>query len=113
MIDIPTENDFKALPDMVDEALENNRRYGLPAKPPTEITREGLTWSSTTPAGAKAWVDDMMEAIKLMLLAVEIDGWEQDNERSLGILHKYFPGEYERICDLLMDARENAKTLRW
>ncbi len=120
---IPTEADFLATPDVVDETLLNNRRNGLPAKPPTEIRRRLPGWTkenpqvvvytSTTPAGAKAWVDDMIETINLMQFAAEIDGWEQDNDRSLNILCTYFSGEYQRISMALWDRREEVSTLRW
>jgi hypothetical protein len=101
----------------VDEALENNRRNGLPAKAPTELRRrvEGqvLTWTSTTPAGAAAWVDDMVIVLGLMSFEAEVESWEQDNDRSLNILNKYFPGEYQRISEALWEAHENVSTLRW
>lgn len=120
---IPTEADFLAAPDVADEAHLNNRRQGLPAKPPTEIRRRLPEWTpenpvvvvytSTTPDGAKAWVDDMIESIGLMQFAAEIDGWEQDNDRSLNILCTYFSGEYQRISMALWDRREEVSTLRW
>jgi hypothetical protein len=117
MVNVPTEGDFLATPDVVDEALENNRRNFLPAKAPTEIRRivdcQPLTWTSTTPAGAEAWVDDAIIAIGLMCFEAEIESWEQDNDRSLNILNKYFPGEYQRISEALWEARDNVSTLRW
>jgi hypothetical protein len=104
--------------DWSQEALENNRRNGLPAKPPTEIRRKQadgtvLTWSSTTPAGAAAWVDDMIEALGLMQFAAEIDSWERDNDRSLNILNTYFRSEWCRLSEALWDRREEVSTLRW
>lgn len=103
--------------DWSQEALENNRRNGLPAKPPTEIRRivdgQPVTWTSTSPAGAAAWVDDMIKAIGMMCFEAEIDSWEQEYDRQLGILNTYFPDEHERICEELWAARENVKTLRW
>ncbi len=118
MIKVPTEAEFLSTPDVVDEALENNRRNGLPAKAPTEIRRRQpdgtvLTWSNTSPASAEAWVDDAIIAIGLMAFAAEIETWEQDNDRSLNILNKYFPGEYQRISEALWEARDNVSTLRW
>lgn len=117
MIKVPTEADFLGTPDVMDEALENNRRYGLPAKPPTEIRRivEGrpVDFTSTTPAMASAWVDDMIVTIGLMAFEAEIESWEQDNDRSLNILNKYFPSEYQRISEALWEARDNVSTLRW
>lgn len=118
MIKVPTVADFLALPEVADEVHQNNRRNGLPAKPPTELRRKQpdgtvLTFTSTTPQGAKAWVDDMIEAIGLMRFAAEIDSWEQDNDRSLNILHTYFPSEWQRISEVLWDAREEVSTLRW
>ena len=103
---------------MLDEAHLNNRLNGLPAKAPTEIRRKQpdgtvAVWTSMTPEGAKAWTDDMVQVLKLMCFAAEIDGWEAENERSLTLLHKYFPDEYQRILEEIDDARENVSRLRW
>ena len=118
MIDIPSEDDF--LREIGDEALENNRRYGLPAKAPTEIRRKQpdgsvAVWTNMTPAGAKAWTDDMLIELlpDRMLYTEQVDSWERDNDRSLSILHRYFPDQYDRIAEALWDARENVKQLRW
>jgi hypothetical protein len=103
--------------DWMDEALANNRANGLPANPPTEMRRyvngEVVSWSNTSAAMAKAWVDDMTQLLGQMCFTAEIDGWEQDNERRLDILHRYYPEEYERICEELWAARENVNQLRW
>lgn len=112
---IPTEDDFRA---MQDEALQNNRVNGLPAKPPTEMRRKQpdgsvAVWTSMSPEGAKAWTDDMVKELGNMLFAEYINSWEADNDRSLTILHKYFPDEYQRILEAIDDARENVSTLRW
>lgn len=111
-------NDNDIPQEVVDEALLNNRRNGLPAKTPTEIRRRQAdgtiaVWTSMTPDGARAWVDDMIESISLMCFAAEIDSWEQDNDRSLTILSKYFAGEYQRMVMALDDRREDVSTLRW
>lgn len=120
MIKVPTEADFNALPalpDVVDEAFQNNRRNGLPAKAPTEIRRivdgQPIDFTTTTAAGAEAWVDDMAIEIGRMAFEAEIESWEHENDRSLNILNNYFPGEYQRICEALWEARENVSTLRW
>ena len=110
------DNDFPQ--EVVDEALQNNRLNGLPAKAPTELRRRQadgtvVVWTSTTPDGAKAWVDDMIAALGQMAFAAEIDSWEQENDRSLILLSKYYPDEYERICEELWVSRENVSTLRW
>lgn len=110
-------NDNGLPPDAADEALENNRRNFLPAKPPTEARRrvdgQVMTWTNTTPAAAAAWVDDVSVVIGLMCFAGEIDGWEADHDHQLNVLNKYFPAEYQRISEVLWDARENVSNLRW
>lgn len=110
-------NDNELPDEWASEALENNRRNGLPAKAPTEIRRrvdgQVLTWTSTTPAAAAAWVDDVVVAIGLMCFEAEIEAWEQDHDHQLNVLNKYFPGEYQRISEALWDARDNVSTLRW
>ncbi len=112
---IPPEDDFAAF---AAEALQNNRVNGLPAKAPTEIRRRQpdgsvAVWTSTTPDGAKAWADDMIKELGNMCFGEEISSWEADNDRSLTILHKYFPDEYQRILEAIDDAREKVSTLRW
>ncbi len=112
---IPTEDDFAQF---ASEALQNNRVNGLPAKAPTEIRRKQpdgsvAVWTSTSPEGAKAWTDDMVKELGDMLFAEYINSWEADNDRSLTILHKYFPDEYQRILEAIDDAREKVSTLRW
>ncbi len=107
-IPIPSEDDFAA---MADEALENNRRNCLPAKPPTEITREGVTFTSTTPPMATAWVDDMIVELKHMVSEWEIDEFVASNQRAMRILETYFPDEDWRLCDEIRAARENARTI--
>ena len=107
-IPIPSEDDFKA---MADEALENNRRNCLPAKPPTEITREGVTFTTTTPPMAAAWVDDMAVEIRRMLTEWEIDEWVASNQRAMRILETYFPDEDWRLLDEIKAARGNARTI--
>ncbi len=114
---IPSIEDFLATPDVVDEALENNRRNGLPAKPPTEIRRKQpdgtvAVWTSTTPAGAAAWTDDMLKAIADLWCAEQIQCWENDHDRSLTITHKYFPDQYQRILNALDEQREEVSTTR-
>ena len=113
---IPSENDF--LREVADEALENNRRYGLPAKAPTEIRRKQpdgtvAMWTNMTPAGAEAWTDDMVVEIKQLTLSDQIRTWEEEHDRWLTILHKYFPDQYQRILDALSDAREEVSTTRY
>lgn len=118
MIKIPSEEDFLATSEVLDEAFLNNRLNGLPAKAPTEMRRRQVdgtvaVWTSMTPDGAKAWVDDMAALLGQMAFAAEVDTWEQDNDRSLSLLNKYFPDEYERLCEELWASRENVSTLRW
>ena len=120
--EIPSEQDFLATPDLQDEALQNNRINGLPAKRPTEIRRKApewtkanpvvLEWTSTTPEGAKAWVDDMILELQRMDFAEQVASWELEFDRDLTILHKYFAVQYDRILDAIWDAKENARTLR-
>jgi hypothetical protein len=111
-------NDNDLTQEILDEAHTNNRINGLPAKAPTEIRRRQAdgtvaVWTSMTPEGAKAWADDMIDAIRQMSFAAEIDSWEQEQDRSLSLLSKYYPDEYERICEELWTSRENVNTLRW
>lgn len=117
MINIPTEQDFLAT-EVHDEALQNNRVNGLPAKAPTEMRRKQAdgsvaVWTNTSPAAAKAWVDDMVIEIRRMDYAEQINSWEQEYDRPLTLLSKYFPEEHERVCEELWLARENASTKRW
>jgi hypothetical protein len=110
--------DVPEMPDMMVEALQQNRVQALPALPPTETRRKlddgtVAVFSSTTPEAAKAWTDDMIVLIGQMAFAAEIDGWENENDRRLTILHTYFPDQYQRLLDALWDARENVKTLTW
>jgi hypothetical protein len=112
---VPTEDDFARF---AEEAHANNRRSGLPAKAPTELRRKQpdgsvAVWTSMTPEGAKAWTDDMVHELGEILFAEYINSWETDNDRSLTILHKYFPDEYQRILEAIDDAREKVSTLRW
>ncbi len=97
--------------DWLDEALENNRRKGLPAKAPTELTRDGVTFTSTTEAGAAAWVDDVEQMLGLSCTEWEIDELVADAQRSMRILEKYFPDQDWRLLDAIQKAREEARSL--
>lgn len=99
---------MEELPDMVTEALENNRRNNLTAKVPTK----GTSWLID-----RAWVDDQKIVLGLTVLECQVDEWEEQNERFLQILHdkgEQWSDLYTEIaCDAIGEARENARSLRF
>lgn len=96
MIKVPTEDEFIALPDMMDEALEQNRRQCLPAKPPTRNSSHAM---------AKAWCDDMAVELKQLVSMWEANEWWGENYRYLEVLRGT---HYDLYQDLVFVEFENA-----
>jgi hypothetical protein len=103
MIKVPSEDDFLGLPDMMDEALEVNRRQCLPAKPPTKNSSHAM---------AKAWCDDMAIELKQMVTQWEIDEWKADNQRYIHILHDTHRDLHDELVFVELEAAEdNARSI--
>lgn len=100
------------MPDMLDEALEWNRRQHLTINPPVAYKRNGELKVSPWKI-ARAWVDDQKVMLNLMFLEGEIDTWSVEVERPLQVLYDHFPELFEELNCAAEMARETAREFRF